>query len=86
MHTSMHVQQLQRHKAQARSSAGMQDSDARREIEPPFYLYQPLNQLTGVGHDGQEVVPGHLALGVLNLVGALQRLHSKKAGEQGQGW
>ena len=31
---------------------------------------------TSVGHDGQEVVAGHLALSILNLVGALQRLRS----------
>ena len=31
---------------------------------------------TSVGHDGQEVVAGHLALSILDLVGALQRLRS----------
>ena len=48
--------------------ASKRGSTAGRDSSPPTL------QLTGIGHDGQEVVAGHLALGVLNLVGALQRL------------
>lgn len=45
----------------------------------------PGSTLTGIRHDGQEVVASHLALGVLDLVGALQGLQGATGGRHGEG-